>query len=95
MLDAHRYDPSASGYNPTLINSTNDNHVAGAAYFNLFGTFDLTQSGPNVQLFAAINNLFDKEPPLRPNSSTRPNPTYFDQIGRSCQASASGVRVRF
>ena len=92
VLDATRFDPSDSGYSASLPNSTNDNHVAGATYFNLFGSLDLTQSGPTVQLFAAINNLFDKEPPFAPELQYPTNPTYFDQIGRTYRA---GVRVRF
>ncbi len=74
VLDAQRFDPSDSGYSSTLFNSTNDNHVAGATYFNLFGNIDLTQSGPNVQLFAAITNLFDKEPPFAPGTPVSDQP---------------------
>ncbi len=93
VLDATRFDPSDSGYSPTLPNSTNDNHVAGATYFNLFGDVNLAQSGgTSVQLFAAINNLLNKEPPFAPELQYPTNPTYFDQIGRSYRA---GVRLRF
>jgi outer membrane receptor protein involved in Fe transport len=93
VLDSTRFDPSDPGYAPTLANSTNDNHVAGATYFNLFGDVNLAQSGStSVQLFAAINNLFDKEPPFAPELQYPTNPTYFDQVGRSYRA---GVRLRF
>ncbi len=93
VLDATRFDPSDSGYSPTLANSTNDNRVASATYLNLFGNFDLpSTAGASVQLFAAINNLFDKEPPFAPELQYPTNPTYFDQIGLTYRA---GVRVRF
>jgi len=93
VLDATRLDPSDSGYSPTLINSTNDNHVASATYVNLFGNYDFSLAGDtSVQLFASVSNLFDKEPPFAPELQYPTNPTYFDQIGRTYRA---GVRLRF
>jgi iron complex outermembrane receptor protein len=93
VIDATRIDPSDPGYSPTAINSTNDNHVASATYLNLFGSFDFPSSGgTDVQLYTAISNLLDKEPPFAPELQYPTNPTYFDQIGRSYRA---GVRVRF
>jgi outer membrane receptor protein involved in Fe transport len=92
-LDATRFDPTDSSYSPTLINSTNDNHVASATYVNLFGSYDFTWSGEtSVQLFGSITNLFDKEPPFAPELQYPTNPTYFDQIGRTYRA---GLRVKF
>ncbi|MEJ0035120.1 MAG: TonB-dependent receptor [Gammaproteobacteria bacterium] len=92
VLDSTRLDPTDAGYAPTLVNSTNDNHVASATYFNLFGSYDLALAGDtSVQLFASVNNLFDKEPPFAPELQYPTNPTYFDQIGRSYRA---GFRVR-
>lgn len=93
VLDATRLDPSDPGYSPTLINSTNDNHVASATYVNLFGNYDFSLTGDtSVQLFASVSNLFDKEPPFAPELQYPTNPTYFDQIGRTWRA---GLRVRF
>jgi outer membrane receptor protein involved in Fe transport len=93
VLDATRLEPSDGGYSPTLANSTNDNRVASATYLNLFGNFNFGAPGDtSVQLFASINNLFDKEPPFAPELQYPTNPTYFDQIGRTYRA---GVRVRF
>ena len=92
-LDATRLDPSDAGYSPTLINSTNDNHVASATYVNLFGSYDFSVAGDtSVQLFGSISNLFDKEPPFAPELQYPSNPTYFDQIGRTYRA---GLRVKF
>jgi iron complex outermembrane receptor protein len=93
VIDSTRFDPSDAGYSPTLINSTNDNRVASATYLNLFGNFDFPAAGgASLQLFAAINNLLDKQPPSAPELQYPTNPTYFDQIGRTYRA---GVRVRF
>jgi iron complex outermembrane recepter protein len=92
-LDATRLDPTDAGYSPTLINSTNDNHVASATYVNLFGSYDFTVTGDTaVQLFGSISNLFNREPPFAPELQYPTNPTYFDQIGRTYRA---GLRVRF
>ena len=93
VLDATRLDPTNAGYSSTLVNSTNDNHVASATYLNLFGSYDFTVTGDtSVQLFGSISNLLNKEPPFAPELQYPTNPTYFDQIGRSYRA---GVRVRF
>ena len=93
VVDATRIDPSNAGYSPTLVNSTNDNHVASAFYANLFGSFDIPVfREQTVQVFAAINNLFDKVPPFAPEGQYPTNPTYFDQIGRTYRV---GARVAF
>ncbi len=93
VLDATRFDPSDPGYSPTALNSTNDNHVASATYFNLFGNYDFSLAGDtSLQLFASVSNLFDKEPPFAPELQYPTNPTYFDQLGRTYRA---GVRVQF
>jgi hypothetical protein len=93
VIDATRIDPSDPGYSPTLANSTNDNHVASAFYANLFGNVDIPGfRDQQVQLFAAIHNLFDKVPPFAPEGQYPTNPTYFDQIGRTYRL---GARVQF
>jgi iron complex outermembrane receptor protein len=93
VIDATRIDPSDPGYRPTLPNSTNDNHVASAFYANLFGTLDIPAfKDQQVQVFAVINNLFDKVPPFAPEGQYPTNPTYFDQIGRTYRL---GARVQF
>ena len=93
VVDATRIDPSDAGYAPTLLNSTNDNHVASAFYANLFGSVDVPMFGDQtLQFFAVINNLFDKEPPFAPEGQYPTNPTYFDQIGRTYRL---GARISF
>jgi iron complex outermembrane recepter protein len=93
VVDATRIDPGDPGYAPTVLNSTNDNHVASAFYANLFGSVDLPMfSDQTVQIFAVINNLFDKEPPFAPEGQYPTNPAYFDQIGRTYRL---GARLSF
>lgn len=93
VLDATRIDPRDAGYAPTVANSTNDNRVDSRFYVNLFGSVDLPLLGDQqVQLFAAVYNLFDKEPPFAPELQYPTNPTYFDQIGRTYRV---GARIRF
>jgi len=92
-----KYDPTLvgpedDGFATTLPNSIATNRVKGAFYTNL-GLSVLIDGGGdrNVEVYGAINNLFDKDPPLSPGGIPT-NPSFFDTIGRYFQA---GVRVRY
>jgi iron complex outermembrane recepter protein len=75
---------------PNNVNSVNTNSVAGAYYLNLFGSYDVTH---NVSLFASINNVTNKDPPVAPGGNGYPtNPVYFDTYGLFWRV---GVRVVF
>lgn len=80
-------------YNTLPSNTINDNRVPAVAYFNLFGKVFV---GPNkrYELFWAVNNLLDKDPPPTPyiilNFPT--NGQYYDKVGRNFTV---GARVRF
>jgi outer membrane receptor protein involved in Fe transport len=87
-LDVLLVGPEDPGYSITATNSVNSNRVASRTYFDLAGNFKLT---PTVELFGAINNLFDKDPPLAASAQGGTNQVYFDPIGRYFKA---GVRVR-
>lgn len=64
-----------------------------ATYFNLSGSYNLIAEGNRkLQLFASINNLLDKAPPMAPTLQYPTNPVYFDQIGRYYRV---GVRFGF
>ncbi len=87
--------PEDPGYDPTQPNSINDNRVASATYVNLAGSYRLPElsRGMTVELFGAINNLFDRDPPVAPGGNGYPtNPVYFDTYGMTWKL---GVRVSF
>ncbi len=82
--------PGDPGYSTTNPNSINNNHVASATYLNLSGSYDVTS---HVQLFMAIDNLLNKDPPIAPGGNGYPtNPVYFDTYGLTWKL---GVRAKF
>jgi iron complex outermembrane recepter protein len=82
--------PGEAGYSTTNPNSINTNSVASAYYVNLFGSYNVTD---NVSLFASIDNLLNRSPPVAPGGNGYPtNPVYFDTYGMFWRF---GVRVRF
>jgi len=87
---------SAGKYDNTYVEgvSINDNHVPSRFYVNLSAQYKLLDSDlGNVEVFAVINNLFDKDPPLVPVYGTgATNFAYYDVIGR---AGKVGVRFKF
>jgi len=91
VLNALYSDPGDEGFNPALANTINDNHVASAVYFNLNGSWAFGGEN-NIQVFAQVNNLFDRSPPMAPQLQYPSNPVYFDLIGRSYRA---GIRFEF
>jgi outer membrane receptor protein involved in Fe transport len=71
----------------------NDNEVSGVVYFNLNGSYNISQEGTHrLQVFGSINNLFNRNPPAAPSLTYPTNPTYFDQIGTFYRA---GVRFSY
>jgi iron complex outermembrane recepter protein len=81
--------PGEPGY-PTDPNSINTNSVASATYLNLSGSYDI---GKHFSVFAAINNLLNKDPPVAPGGNGYPtNPVYFDTYGMTWRV---GVRAKF
>ena len=62
---------------------------------NIAGSYRLRGSsdGPSsIELFGAINNLFDRDPPIAPGGNGYPtNPVYFDTYGAAWKV---GVRVQ-
>jgi iron complex outermembrane recepter protein len=82
--------PGEPGYNSTLSNSINENHVDSATYVNLSVAYEITRS---LQLFGVVNNVFNKAPPLAPGGNGYPtNPVYFDTYGTAWKL---GVRLQF
>jgi iron complex outermembrane receptor protein len=82
--------PGEAGYATTNPNSISNNSVASATYVNLSGTFALN---PHLQVFASIDNLLNKDPPIAPGGNGYPtNPVYFDTYGLTWKA---GIRGKF
>lgn len=84
--------PDDPRYAITLPTSVNNNRVAGRFYMDLAGSFKIPlRSGQEIELFGAINNLFDRDPPAIPSGNLGTNQVLFDPIGRAFKI---GVRVK-
>lgn len=69
-----------------------DNSVPSRTYVDLNGKVELTDG---VEIYGAIDNLFNKAPPLTPNAVTAPSyasSVFYDRIGRTY---ALGARFKF
>ena len=83
--------PGDPGYAATNPNSINNNSVASATYLNLSGSYDL---GSHFTVFATIDNLLNKSPPVAPGGNGYPtNPVYFDTFGMTWKL--LGFRAKF
>ncbi|MDV3456534.1 TonB-dependent receptor [Sphingomonas sp. HF-S4] len=80
-------------YNTLPTNTINDNRVPTVAYFNLFGKI-FAGGDRKFELFWAINNLLDKDPPPTPYTILNfpTNGQYYDKVGRNFTI---GARARF
>lgn len=82
----------------TVTNRTiNNNRIEGAFYLDASTSYDLKMGGRTLQLFAAVNNLLDKDPPVvapGPAGSAYATPatnqSLYDLLGRTYR-----VGVRF
>ncbi len=92
IYDAALIGPDNPAYSPTLANSVNDNTVPARTYLNLTGQFETKLAGAQVQFYAVINNLFDKDPPLVPSANVMTNAAYYDTVGRAFKL---GARFKF
>jgi len=89
IFDPELKGPDSPDYNPYAANSINDNSVSSAWYANLSAKYAvLDRAAGKVEVFAGIDNLFDRQPPFLPGFH---NPIFFDNIGRYYRA---GVRVK-
>lgn len=102
IYDVEKTGPQDEGYDPFLPNSINNNRVKGRTYFGLAMSYEIpigTSGGDQaVEVFGAIENLFDKKPPIAPGggglggSNYPTNPVFFDTFGSRFRA---GLRVRY
>jgi outer membrane receptor protein involved in Fe transport len=72
-----------------LPGSINDNHVESASYFNLAATYKILKS---LQLFARVDNVLNKSPPIAPSTGLATNPALFDTLGTTYKV---GVRFQY
>jgi outer membrane receptor protein involved in Fe transport len=85
--------PGTPGYSPTAPGSVNDNSVSKRFYLTWSGSYDIPVQDKSLQLFAVVENLLDKDPPVAPGGNGFPtNPAYFDTLGRSFRV---GVRYSY
>lgn len=80
-------------YNTLPTNTINDNRVPAVAYLNLFGKIFVGED-KRYEMFWAINNLLDKDPPPIPYTILNfpTNGQYYDKVGRNF---IIGARMRF
>jgi iron complex outermembrane receptor protein len=91
LFDATLIGPGQPGYHVDLPNSINTNHVDGRFYVNLGARYRLSQvADGKLEVFGAIQNLFDKDPPVAPSNQGATNQLLFDPIGRAFRF---GVRM--
>jgi iron complex outermembrane receptor protein len=83
--------PNEPGWSITLNNSANINQVDSEFYTDLSGQYQI-KDDDSLVVFAAVNNVFDVEPPLAPSVAGNGNFILFDPIGRSYRL---GLRARF
>lgn len=73
-----------------------DNRIKGAAYVDLAGVYRFqTGATKQLELFAKVENLFDKDPPVVAAigaASLQTNPVLYDVVGRAYRV---GVRFRY
>jgi iron complex outermembrane recepter protein len=94
LFNAELIGPEQGGYDPFLPNSINRNKVGSWTIFNANASYALLDEGDRrVELYGAVNNLFDRDPPRYLPSSFGPtNNVLYDVIGRTYRM---GVRFAF
>jgi len=101
VYDIEKIGPEDAGYDPTLRNSINTNRVEGRTYFGLAMSYEIpigTTGDRSVEVFGAIDNVFDTKPPVAPGggglggSNYPTNPVFFDTFGARFR---TGVRVSY
>ena len=86
-FDPTSYGPGEPGYNPSLPNSINNNHVDASYYTKLGAEYTVRpKMGGTLQFFAVVDNLFDQAPP--PLLYAVYAGTYHDLVGRTVRVGA-------
>jgi len=88
FLQGRYISPGTMENAPPTTTKIGHNHVAGAFYVDMRLGYTLDLGGKNVEIFANVTNMFDRDPPITPywvplgNNSLQTNPMMFDTIGR-------------
>jgi outer membrane receptor protein involved in Fe transport len=90
--DFDRVGPEQEGYDPNAAGSIDDNGMPSYVVLGLAGSVQLPVRGATLQLFGAVNNVLDEEPPLSGLGVGGTNPVLFDTIGRNYRI---GIRAAF
>ena len=94
-LNAQRFTSPPGAPSNTQLFSMTTNTVDDRYYLGWSGSLDFPNfgAGDSLQLFWAIQNLLDEDPPIAPGGNVYPtNPVFFDTIGRRYRV---GVRFGF
>ncbi|MBN8830297.1 MAG: TonB-dependent receptor, partial [Sphingomonadales bacterium] len=84
--------PDDPRYSITGTTSVNNNRVAGRFYMDLALTYRFElRAGQQLEVFGAVNNVFDRDPPAIPSGNLGTNQVLFDPIGRAFKV---GARVK-
>jgi len=83
---------SSGAYNNSFVEGTHidDNSLPSSFYLNLSGKYEFDLAARRLHLFAAIDNLLDRDPPPVPGTISVTNANFYDVIGRSYRI---GLRV--
>lgn len=79
--------PDDPAFSSTLVNSVNNNMVPSYTLVNVGASYDFGSKAQRREVFVAVNNLFDRDPPLPANGTA-----YYDLLGRAFKV---GVRFSF
>jgi hypothetical protein len=85
--------PGDPGYNPNLTYSVSDSTVPSYYQLNLTGQYNLKWFNlENLNVWATVTNLLDKDPPYSAGAVGGANAIYFDALGRQYRL---GIRMAF
>jgi outer membrane receptor protein involved in Fe transport len=100
VMNYYGITPGDPGYATAALPlvTMSNNEVPAYSVFNLTGSYDFKLKGSTLQLFAAVDNVFDKNPPIAAgsgfggNANGGANPVFFDTLGRAFRV---GLRATF
>jgi iron complex outermembrane recepter protein len=85
--------PDDPNFSPQLTNSVSDNTVPSFFTLNLSGSYDFAFGAlEKTQLFATVDNVFDRDPPYSAGLVGGVNGVFFETMGRTYRV---GMRLQF